>query len=159
MNKSIAKYGIPAQALAVLTTLGCEGTDPMVGDWTCTFFAYNGSTSECPSTVTSNEGGYTYEAYYAIQMSVREDGGGTFTDIVELKVDGVVDDDYSYTTDYPLTGTAKSTGVWDISVPGFYGLIMECTATASDMTCYGTDSDDYAWEFNFAPLGGGDVIL
>lgn len=160
MNKSIAKYGIPAQALAILTTLGCgDSGDPMVGDWVCTFFSYEGDVSQCPYTNTSTENGYTYEAYYAMQLSVTADGSGVLTDIVELKVDGVVDDDYSYVNDYPLTGTVITTGTWELSVPSFYGLTMECTATTVDATCYGTDAAGKAWEFNWASTYAGDDII
>lgn len=159
MSRSIAKYGIPAQALAVLTTIGgCNGADPLVGDWVCTSMSYAGETGPCPYGDTYDEDGVRFEHTTTFGLSLREDARGELSKRVELRIDGVVDDDGTYADDFAIEGERLGAGTWDLSIPAFYGLEMRCVGSATSASCQGTDAVDVSWSFDFAPSGP-DVVF
>lgn len=157
--KSIAKFGIPAQALAIaVTTLGCESEDPMIGDFVCSFYAYDGDRTDCPDTDTTTVGGVTTETFQSFELSVRADGSGALYRITEVEVDGTLDTAASSVEDFNITGTQISEGEWNLDIPTFYGLNLECSAELTIATCLGEDVDQKLWEFNWSPLGTADIL-
>lgn len=157
--KSIAKFGIPVQALAIaVTTLGCESEDPMIGDFVCSFYAYEGERVACPYLQTDIAGGITTDTFQSFELSVRADGSGTLFRITEVQVDGTLDAAASSEEDFNVNGVMISEGNWNLTIPSFYGLNLECSADLSVATCAGEDLDEKLWEFNWTPLGTSEVL-
>jgi hypothetical protein len=159
--KHITRLGIVAQALVfAAATLGCEESDldPMIGDFECDTFFFEGAATQCPSTSTITENGFTTETFDTVYMSMPADGLGTYTEFREVRIDGVIDTTQSYEDNFEIEGVKISDTDWEVYIPHLSGLVLVCNPTFSDVTCSGTDADGDLWEYNWLPIGGGDIL-
>lgn len=125
------KFVIPTvSALSMGMTAAC--TDPIVGDWSLSNYAYGTYSTDYPYTYTYG----TTELIIEINMTIDSDGLGTFQQLYTYTVDAGTPEVYDYS--YGLTATETTSKQYTIDI-GEGGLVLDCGLDGKVLTC--TDGD------------------